>query len=318
MKTAGFVGWSLLGIASCLVGRRILKIRIAKRLFAALSDSLELRTKPKSFFRVAISGTTSGIGKACVELLAGFESVELLKLSRRSGSADTFKVDLGSKSSCRSCADFVVDKWFKARSDVPGRDIFIHNAGLFSSAHGNDVWQVNALSPSYITERLCESREKTETDRPLRIVCVGSRLEKKSLLNRSNIGSAIRTELRNGTAPPSEVTYADTKRSVMLHTAFMFTKYKDPISFGVVTPGMVNTNIGRSSVSWLVWWISWPVRYLLLKHPIEGAVAVLYAAFSNKSGLYTGDPNEVLEYMPECRSAEEGRIISEIVGEHFC
>lgn len=319
MKVYDVVVLSSMSIAATLLFRRLIKIRKSVALFNRLCERLQFKTMPKSYFRVAISGTTKGIGKACLDLLSGFESVEVCPISRIDCRSMGIHIELTNALSCKNCAEMLNKMWFTDERIDSGEDIVVHNAGVFHSSKVSDVLTVNALAPCYITEALCNSYQSCVRSRSLRFVYVGSRLEKRSNVDDSNIRETISNGLLDIETYRNDNSYADSKRAVMLHTSYMCSKYRDSplLSFGVVTPGMVNTDIGRTSVNFLVWFITAPLRFLFLRHPIEGAVAVLYAAFSDKNGLYAGDPGEILEYIPDSRSACGGRVLSELIRDYY-
>jgi len=106
---------------------------------------------------ILITGTTSGIGKALLEILAG-ESIRILSLSRSTLAWDSSRgaqaqvlhrqVDFGSEMEVASAID-----WIKKETDQ--LDVFFNNAGV--SAHGRfeelaletyqKTFQVNFFSP---------------------------------------------------------------------------------------------------------------------------------------------------------------------------
>jgi hypothetical protein len=60
------------------------------------------------------------------------------------------------------------------------------------------------------------------------------------------------------------------------------------------------------------------MRWLFVRHPIEGAVPVLWAAFGcpTESGVFTADQS-ILERISGTRNEKDGAIVSQIVNEHF-
>lgn len=274
-----------------------------------------------SHFRVAITGTSSGIGAACVSLLRDCESVEVIALGRNVYSPLSIVLDLCHMASVRNAVTCLAERWYGSERETSGgHDIFINNAGVFSGKTPREVWRVNLIAPCFLTETLVGLFVKsTLTRRSLRLVHVGSRLEKQSQMSSDNILSLSEAMNEATSEISSDRVYADTKRGLILHTAYMCSKFADnkQLSFSVVTPGMVNTNLGLSSVSRIVWYLTAPLRFLLLRHPIEGAVAVLWAAFSEENGTYSADPGEVLERISETRDKRAGSLISELVNEQF-
>jgi hypothetical protein len=122
-------------------------------------------------------------------------------------------------------------------------------------------------------------------------------------------------------APSNTLHYADSKRAMIYHTSFMHHKFAlshPSLSYVAVTPGMVNTALGRSSVWAVLWYLSYPIRFLLLRSPIEGALPVIWAAFGcpTDSGVFIGD-QEIIERISDTRDPEAGAIFSELVHQGF-
>jgi NAD(P)-dependent dehydrogenase (short-subunit alcohol dehydrogenase family) len=65
-----------------------------------------------------------------------------------------------------------------------------------------------------------------------------------------------------------------------------------PVTVNAVTPGIVNSSLGRHAPS-VLQWLSAPLRYLLMRTPEKGAETVVFAASSeavnNISGKYWAD-----------------------------
>ena len=204
-------------------------------------------------------------------------------------------------------------RWYSSESCSPGQDIVINNAAVYDHSSNDKVWRTNLLAPCYITEKLVRSflNYLLHDMRALRIVQVGSRLESRSNMNRDTLGGIISSTV---------VSYADSKRGLLMHSAYMSKKYKHEksLSFCVVTPGMVNTNLGKSSVWRLVWWLSYPLRFICTRHPIEGAVSVLWAAFGcpTETGVYLGD-GVVLERIVDTRDSLVGQVLSDSIMQQF-
>jgi len=60
-----------------------------------------------------------------------------------------------------------------------------------------------------------------------------------------------------------------------------------PVSVNVVSPGIVNTELARYLPAW-AYYLSYPVRALLLRSPEHGAQSVLFAAVATRSRLGPG------------------------------
>ena len=225
--------------------------------------------------------------------------------------------------SVRNCLDVLLDTWYSHTDALSeGRDIVINNAGIYTAARASHIWETNLVAPCFITETISGAYvSRKVASRSLRFVQVASRLEKDSAITADNLKFVSEGALADADTYDTSSAYADTKRCLLLHTAYMCSQYGShkSISFSAVTPGMVNTDLGKSSVSRFIWWISTPVRFLLFRHPVEGAVAVLSCAFGcpEQSGLYTADPGQVIEQLSATRDVQAGKQVSEIIRTHF-
>ncbi len=286
-----------------------------------LARTLGLESSSKGCIRIALTGASSGIGHACMELLRPYDSVEFLSLGRRQCSSCHFSLDLSDPKSVDTVVGDLVKQWFRKPANLlPGCDIFINNSGVFYSSNIREGIMTNLVSPCYMTETLARAfKSQNNNSRKLRFVQVVSRLEKKSVLNRGTLMDWFTSCINNsGGLAPVDL-YSDTKRALILHTAFASNTADKSVSYIAVTPGMVNTPLGMAGAGRLVWWLSAPIRFLLLRHPIEGAVSVLFAAFGypGETGIYTADPNEVLECISETRDTTAGEIVSDCVNRFY-
>ncbi|CAE7945234.1 RDH14 [Symbiodinium sp. KB8] len=105
---------------------------------------------------------------------------------------------------------------------------------------------------------------------PCRVVQVSSRLEKWSQLNAELLEGIGRGEV-------GDHAYADSKRALMLWTSTRAQSlaFKGGLYCHCSTPGMVDTELGRYSVSPWLWPLTKPLRMLLLRSPAEGALAAV-------------------------------------------
>ena len=276
---------------------------------------------PRGYFRVCISGTSSGIGKACVDYLRQFPSVNVKTIGR--SPTDDIPVDMNDPNSVRECLNTIERLWYKsADSPSGGLDVWINNAGIFSAKTKAEVWWTNGLSPAFITEDL-SSRFLAHNikSRMLRFVQVSSRLEARSDLEKENMRETISNAVSDSTHRGSIEQYADSKRAMIFHTAYMHYKHAashPSLSYVAVSPGMVNTNLGKSVVFSFLWWLTFPIRFLFLRSPIEGVLPIMYAAFGcpSESGVYTAD-QEIIERISVTRDPEAGQLFSQIVRESF-
>ena len=321
MKVAGVLFITSVTAAGLLLIRRILRIRKAVSSMNHLAHMVSLDTLPRGFFRVCITGTSSGIGLACAEFLSQYTSVSIVKIGR-SGTCD-IHTDLSEVNAARSCSESVERIWYRnAESPSAGLDVVINNAGLFRSTPSSRLWFVNALSPAYLTEDLTQRYIRSGLkSRALRFVQVSSRLESQSTLTPGNIWDVISGSIDGSRLASARSHYADSKREMIHHTSFMHHKYaisNPSVSYVAVTPGMVNTSLGKSTVWGFVWFLTYPLRFLFLRSPIEGALPILWAAFGcpTESGVFTAD-QAIIERISETRDPALGAVFSQIVHESF-
>lgn len=300
-----------MGAACITVGlfvRRFFKIRESLERWRKLVLACGLATHPPSFFRVAITGVTTGIGHELVRLLRPFPSVEIITCGRSLNSPEDIYVDLSDRLSVSNCATKLGRRWYEEKPVNPfGQDIFINNAGVFTSMNASLVWRTNLWASVSLTESVADSFANSNTSRALRFVQLGSRLESESLLSIDNVESLYKSKI-------GASSYSDTKRGLLEHTCYMSTKYEKNkgLSFCVVTPGMVNTELGKKSAGSILWYLSWPLRYMFTRHSIEGAVTVLWAALGcTDNGVYLGD-HKILERISHTRNMHVGEKLSSI------
>ena len=84
-------GFSLLGI---LAVRRSVLISLARRRWNTLAFRLGLARRPIGCFRVALTGPSSGIGQACMELLKDYPGVIVTPIGRNLSPPCGIQVDL--------------------------------------------------------------------------------------------------------------------------------------------------------------------------------------------------------------------------------
>ncbi|KAF4698435.1 hypothetical protein FOZ63_000181 [Perkinsus olseni] len=188
----GAVGWTVVGTlggVGALAFRRYTNIVTACTKAVGLCRGAALNHSDKKF-RVAITGATSGVGRAVTEILSRYQpqvSLVLLvrdvqagnkiarTLAERHGVAVPPAViycDLASKASVENATKELGDMWF-ADGRVPesqGFDAVIHNAGIMLPRH--KVISTNLVAPVLMSERLMRARAEASVQRALRMVYV--------------------------------------------------------------------------------------------------------------------------------------------------
>ncbi|CAE7216714.1 unnamed protein product [Symbiodinium sp. CCMP2592] len=230
--------------------------------------------------RIVITGASSGIGQEVAQQLLRHPSVTLLlgcrdrkkteavfrKLKDRT---KVHRLDLLDPDSVQAFAD---EAHSFLREGQPGLRMLVNNAGVMrppASGKGDATWQTNFLGPFLLTELLARLRSKEQSE-PVRVVQVSSRLEKRSQLNAELLEGI-------GGGEVGDHAYADSKRALMLWTSTRAQSlaFKGGLYCHCSTPGMVDTELGRYSVSPWLWPLTKPLRMLLLRSPAEGALAAV-------------------------------------------
>eukprot|EP00596_Hydrurales_sp_CCMP1899_P006131 CAMPEP_0119037186 /NCGR_PEP_ID=MMETSP1177-20130426/5389_1 /TAXON_ID=2985 /ORGANISM="Ochromonas sp, Strain CCMP1899" /LENGTH=205 /DNA_ID=CAMNT_0006998097 /DNA_START=440 /DNA_END=1057 /DNA_ORIENTATION=- len=177
----------------------------------------------------------------------------------------------------------------------------------------------NHMGPFYLTKLLLPKLEKTAEEENVegRVVNVSSRLEKNATPNKTGDYSYIGWLERGPDIYTTFSAYANSKLCNLLMTLEMARRLdgkgcdKGCVTVNAVTPGMVNTELGRFAPYWQLL-LSYPLRYFMLKSPDQGASTVIYAAtdpsLSGVTGKYFGD-SKVIEPSPAALSADLASII---------
>ncbi len=331
-------GWSevvsyALG-AAVLGGLALTGSRRARRVASARSRLSELLSTaaPKGDARIVITGATSGVGEELAMEFSHHPSVSLLLGCRDitrgeavaarcgPGQATVAQLDCLDMSSVRRFAaraqEFLEDTDANAAS---GLRLVVNNAGVMScpeqsSADGFEpTWATNFLAP-YLTTELLASSRSAQSSPPLRVVNVSSRLEKRSKLT-ADMLDLVASPAAEQQKPTSEdirkSAYSDSKRALMLWIAARSKVLAKDHTTHVhaTTPGMVDTQLGRHSMSAVLWPLTKPVRWLLLRSPAEGALSAVAAGLVDGADRTAGqymDAETVLETLPETRAGQAG------------
>eukprot|EP00746_Dinoflagellata_sp_MGD_P121448 gnl/MRDRNA2_/MRDRNA2_56620_c0_seq1.p1 gnl/MRDRNA2_/MRDRNA2_56620_c0~~gnl/MRDRNA2_/MRDRNA2_56620_c0_seq1.p1 ORF type:complete len:367 (+),score=52.73 gnl/MRDRNA2_/MRDRNA2_56620_c0_seq1:75-1175(+) len=313
-------GVGTLGVATYAAVRRAARVSTArKRLSELLIDAAR-----GGSVRIVITGATSGVGEELVREFSKHSSVSLLLGCRNVDRATKIVNSLGAASPHRvahlDCLDLGTVRAFTEEAhsflsdgaDIghsTGLRLLVNNAGVMrppqkTSKEGLDpTWQTNFLAPYCISESLAERWKSAAGHQlPLRIVNVGSRLEKRSRLDEQLLENVQKGE------GPKQTAYSDSKHAMMLWVAARAPLLSSDagVWMHATTPGMVDTQLGRYSVAPWLWPLTKPIRWLLLKSPAEGALSAVAAglrdgAVSPPAGQYL-DGEKHLEDLPNSRA----------------
>ncbi len=225
-----------------------------------------------------VTGATSGIGKACVELLLK-SGVDVIGLGRddekiihlmtsmssiNSGKLIGVKGDLGSNQMVKDSAQEII-KIINQHYD--GRlDIMFHVAGRVSSGYhtnedGNEVtFATNHLAPFLLTHYLYPYQLKSLDPR---ILVVSSRSHYRASINYKNLQNRILYNI-----------FKAYKRSKLYNVYFVkgFANKMKQIPIFAIDPGLVNTDIGMKGTNKLA-------QFFWKKHASRGTDAYYPSQF---------------------------------------
>ena len=227
--------------------------------------------------KIAVTGSTGGLGKELCSYLAGLNATLILldRNAERSSAhkqslkqrfnnidVDCITLDLESMVSAKEAARRLIEE------DI---DIFIHNAGAYSiprkitdSGYLN-IFQINFLAPYYmICELLPHIRRKKG-----RVVAVGSIAHNYSKTNPQNIDFS-------GVKADSKV-YGNAKRYLMFSLFELF-KNETEASLSVTHPGITFTNITAHYPKLIFAIIKNPMK-VIFPPPKKAVLSVLKGVF---------------------------------------
>jgi retinol dehydrogenase-14 len=232
---------------------------------------------------VIITGGNSGIGKAtalelikmnakviiaCRDLVKGQAAVNDIQRKTSNGEIILKPLDLASLASVRTFANEILQEEDRI-------DVLINNAGVFQCPFSKteDGFEtqmgVNHLGHFYLTNLLLD---KLKSSNEARILIISSSLAKRGTIEFDNLNSEKGYEKRKG--------YSNSKLACNLF-ARELAKRTEGSGLGVmcIHPGMVHTSLGRhvmppAPLSWLLY----PVGWLLLKSPQQGAAPIVQCA----------------------------------------
>ena len=226
--------------------------------------------------RIAITGSTGGLGQALCHYLA-FLGASLVLLDRNAARsaalADTLRSSHGISVEC-ICTDLSDMNSVRCATDALlacPPDIFIHNAGAYSiprctvSTGYDNVFQINFVSPYYIIRTLLPVMEQKGG----KVVVVGSIAHRYSKTDPQDIDFTSRSAA-------SQV-YGNAKRYLMFALPPLFAG-KSNISLSVTHPGISFTGITAHYPPWLFAIIKHPMKIIFMK-PRRASLSILAGVF---------------------------------------
>lgn len=228
--------------------------------------------------KVAVTGTTGGLGKELCRYLAGL-GASLLLLDRNAARSEMFRQELMQKFNGIDAKCIIVDlediSSVKKAAEVLKKekaDIFIHNAGAYSIPRHkcdkglDNVFQINFASPYYIVKELlpvlCENRG--------RVVVVGSIAHNYSRYDPEDIDFSTRKQ--------ASKVYGNAKRYLMFSLYELF-KNEEKVSLAVTHPGISFTNITAHYPKLIFAVIKYPMKLIFMK-PAKACLSIVQGVFA--------------------------------------
>ena len=152
-----------------------------------------------------------------------------------------------------------------------GVDIVIHNAGAYHiprhtcSTGWNNVFQINFVSPYYVTARLAEHL----SNRGGRVVAVGSIAHRYADTDPDDVDFSTRRQ--------SSLVYGNAKRHLMGALPDLVQGYPN-VSLAVTHPGITLTNITAHYPKWVFALIKHPMKWIFMP-PKVAALSIVQGLF---------------------------------------
>lgn len=229
--------------------------------------------------RIAVTGSTGGLGKALCSYLAEL-GASLVLLDRNGERSRIHRAELldNHPNLCVECVPLDLEDLPSACSAVERLcaleiDVFIHNAGAYSiprhrCASGYDnVYQINFATPYYMIRRLLPMLRC----RGGRVVVVGSIAHRYSKIDVTDVDFSTRRA--------ASKVYGNAKRYLMFALHELFRDETD-VRLAVTHPGISFTNITAHYPKAIFWLIKHPMKVIFMK-PRRAALSILSGVFSD-------------------------------------
>lgn len=237
---------------------------------------------------VIVTGANCGLGKAtalelakrdarvilaCRDLVKAKQAIDDIRLQTTKGELVVSKLDLSSLSSVREFCMLINTQEKKL-------DVLINNAAVMShpfsiTEDGLEInMAVNHFGNFLLTHLLLDLLKKSA---PSRIVVVSSGLHKFGKLDLQNLNDKHKNP------------YADSKLANIYFARELYLMLQDTgVSVHTLSPGMVNTDLGRHRLSKVLQFFLQPLLGLLMKSPAEGCQTIVHCALSEKLDSISG------------------------------
>ena len=227
---------------------------------------------------VAVTGSTGGLGYEICNYLA-YLGASLLLLDRNRKRSEEHKAKILSAYPEISVKCFTADlsdissvEDLIVKIEGEKIDVLIHNAGAYSiprcktSTGYDNVFQINFISPYYITRRLIDIL----SSRGARVVVVGSIAH--------NYSKTKSFDMDFSENPHASKVYGNAKRYLMYSLSDLLNNTPG-VSVSVTHPGIAFTNITSHYPKLIFAIIKYPMK-LIFMHPRRAALSILYGVFN--------------------------------------
>ena len=150
-------------------------------------------------------------------------------------------------------------------------DVLIHNAGAYSIPRKtcdtgyDNVYQINFVSPYYITNRLLSHLEEKEG----KVITVGSIAHNYSKIDEKDWDFSARSR--------ASLVYGNAKRQLMF-AMMQLAKEHPKVHFAITHPGITFTNITNHYPKLIFFLIKNPMKWIFMK-PKKAALSILQGLF---------------------------------------
>ena len=244
---------------------------------------LKKNTASLSGKRIAVTGTTGGLGKELCRLLASL-GADLILLDRNPERSLAFRDELLREFPERSVECITVDlsemdsvkqAIAQLKSKETELDALIHNAGAYSIPRRlcdtgyDNVFQINFVSPYYMSRELLPNLRA----RHGRVIAVGSIAHNYSKIDPEDIDFSTRKK--------ASLVYGNAKRYLM-YSLLSLAEQEEEIEFCVAHPGISFTNITAHYPKLIFAIIKYPMKVIFMK-PKRACLSILWGMFENST-----------------------------------
>ena len=242
---------------------------------------LQKNTASLSGKRIAVTGTTGGLGRELCRYLASL-GADLILLDRNAERSHSFRNELLQEFQERSVDCITVDlsdfsSVRKATEQLKEKEIdcFIHNAGAYSIPRKlcdtgyDNVFQINFVSPYFMIRELLP----TLRTRRGNVVVVGSIAHNYSKIDPEDIDFSTRKK--------SSLVYGNAKRYLTYSFLALAEKEKE-VAFCVAHPGISFTNITAHYPKMIFALIKHPMKVIFMK-PKRACLSILHGVYEKCS-----------------------------------